>query len=164
MTDVTEPVDPLHYRRVLGHVPTGVTVVTAATPDGPVGVSMGTFTSVSLDPPLVGLLAAHDSRSWPIIRAAGRFCVNVLASDQEDLARTFARRRTNRFAGLDWRPASFSNAPVLAGVAAWIDCSVESVTPAGDHDFVLGRVHELEVEALRHPLIFFKGGYRTLAS
>ena len=107
------------------------------------GLSIGSFTSVSLDPPLVGFLPARASQSWPRIRAIGRFCVNVLSDDQEELARLFAAPHDDRFDTVKWRPAPYSGAPLLDGVAAWVDCAIESVIPAGDHVFVLGRVHEL---------------------
>jgi 3-hydroxy-9,10-secoandrosta-1,3,5(10)-triene-9,17-dione monooxygenase reductase component len=158
----TPAIDPLAYRRVLGHFPTGVTVVTAHADGGPVGLSIGSFTSVSLDPPLVGFLPARASQSWPLIRSVGRFCVNVLSAGQEELASLFAAPHDDRFGEVRWRPAPFSGAPLLAGVAAWVDCEIEAVVPAGDHDFVLGRVHELgAAEPARPPLIFFQGEYRT---
>jgi len=156
-------IDPVEYRRVLGHLPTGVTVVTASTPDGPVGLSIGSFTSVSLDPPLVGFLPAESSQSWPRIRAVGRFCVNVLGDGQEELARLFAAPHDDRFDAVRWRRAPFSDAPLLDGVVAWVDCEIESVVPAGDHHFVLGRVHELgSGRAGAEPLVFFRGDYRGL--
>ena len=156
-------IDPLEYRRVLGHFPTGVTVVTAATDTGPVGLSIGSFTSVSLEPALIGFLPARASKSWPAIRAAGRFCVNVLGAEQEKLARLFAAPHDDRFDTVDWQPAPFSGAPMLGGAAAWIDCAIESVVPAGDHDFVLGRVHDLGVTAPQAaPLVFFRGHYRAI--
>jgi len=156
-------IDPAEYRRVLGHFPTGVTVVTAITEDRPVGLSIGSFTSVSLDPPLIGFLPARASQSWPLIRDVGRFCVNVLGSDQEDLARLFAAPHDDRFDAVRWRPSPVSGAPVLEGVTAWMDCVLDSVVPAGDHHFVLGRVEALGADRPGdEPLVFFRGTYRTL--
>jgi flavin reductase (DIM6/NTAB) family NADH-FMN oxidoreductase RutF len=156
-------IDPAEYRRVLGHFPTGVTVVTALTDAGPVGLSIGSFTSVSLDPPLIGFLPARASQSWPQIEAVGRFCVNVLGSDQEELARLFAAPHDDRFDAVRWQPAPVSGAPVLAGVTAWVDCELEGVLPAGDHHFVLGRVRALGADRPGdEPLVFFRGAYRTL--
>jgi 3-hydroxy-9,10-secoandrosta-1,3,5(10)-triene-9,17-dione monooxygenase reductase component len=154
-------IDPARYRQVLGHFPTGVTIVTAITPGGPVGLSIGSFTSVSLDPPLVGFLPARASQSWPRIREIGRFCVNVLSDGQEELARLFAAPHDDRFDTVKWRPAPYSGAPLLDGVAAWVDCAVEAVIPAGDHVFVLGRVHELG-HGEGEPLVFHLGSYRSL--
>jgi len=155
-------VDPARFRQVLGHFPSGVTVVTALTVRGPVGLSVGSFTSVSLDPPLVGFLPALSSSSWPLIRDTGSFCVNVLAEDQEDMARLFATRGADRFTGRGWRAAPHSGAPILDGVLAWVDCDVEGVSEAGDHHFVLGRVRRLGVTGEGRPLVFFRGGYRAL--
>jgi flavin reductase (DIM6/NTAB) family NADH-FMN oxidoreductase RutF len=131
------------------------------TPDGPVGLSIGSFTSVSLDPPLIGFLPARTSRSWPGIRAAGQFAVSVLQAGQESVARTFAAPHDDRFDGVTWKPAPFSGAPVLDGSAAWIDCSIEAVSAAGDHHFGLGRVLDLGVlDEDADPLVFFRGQYR----
>jgi flavin reductase (DIM6/NTAB) family NADH-FMN oxidoreductase RutF len=155
-----EPVtfDSAKYRQVLGHFPTGVTVITAA-PDGtPVGMAVGSFASVSLDPPLVAFFAGQGSSSWPRIQTAGSFCVNILADDQEAVSRRFASKEEDKFAGLGWSPAG-SGSPLLEGVLAWIDCDIESVTDAGDHVCVMGRVRELEVAHDGAPLLFFRGGY-----
>jgi flavin reductase (DIM6/NTAB) family NADH-FMN oxidoreductase RutF/aminoglycoside phosphotransferase (APT) family kinase protein len=152
-------VDAARFRRVLGHFPTGVAVITAVDPAGaPAGMAVGSFTSVSLDPPLVGFLPDRSSTSFPRIRASASFCVNVLAADQRELCQRFASRGGDKFAGLDWAPAP-SGAPHLAGVAAWIDCDLVSVTDAGDHYFVLGRVRELDAVPDAAPLVFHRGGY-----
>ncbi len=152
------PVDSAQYRQVLGHFPTGVTVITAA-PDGePVGLAVGSFSSVSLDPPLVAFFAGRGSTSWPKIETAGSFCVNILAEDQEDVCRRFASKDTDKFAGLGWSPAA-SGSPLLDDVLAWIDCDIESVTDAGDHLCVFGRVRDLAVAREGGPLVFFRGGY-----
>lgn len=152
-------IDASYFRSVLGGYPTGVVVVTADTPEGPVGLAIGTFTSVSLDPPLVGFLPDKASTSWPRMEAAGGFCINVLADDQLDLCRRFAARGADRYAGLSWR-AGATGAPVLDGVLAWIDCTVESVADAGDHHFVVGRVVDLGIARDdAGPLLFFRGRY-----
>ncbi|HEY0487867.1 MAG TPA: flavin reductase family protein [Mycobacteriales bacterium] len=158
-----EPTDQLLFRGVLGQFPTGVTVVTASTPDGPVGLAVGSFTSVSLEPPLVGFLPAQTSSSWPLIEEAGAFCVNVLAEGQEDLARAFATPGADRFGDRVWTAAPHSGAPILDGVLAWIDCDVAGVNEAGDHHFVLGRVRALGATADGAPLVFFRGTYRALS-
>lgn len=152
------PFDSAKFRQVLGHFPTGVTVVTAAPEEGPVGMSVGSFCSVSLEPPLVAFFAAHTSSSWPGIKAAGSFCVNILSEDQEDMSRRFAGTEENKFEGVGWTPAG-SGAPLLDGVLAWIDCDIDSVTDAGDHVCVMGRVRDLEIGQDGAPLLFFRGGY-----
>lgn len=147
------------FRRVLGHYPTGVTAVTAIGDDGqPAGMAIGSFTSVSLDPPLIAFLPDRNSTSFSRIRTARSFCVNVLAEDQENVCRTMASGRHDKFASLNWSPSP-SGAPRLDGVVAWIDCDLESVADAGDHYLVMGRVRELHAHAERAPLLFFQGGY-----
>jgi 3-hydroxy-9,10-secoandrosta-1,3,5(10)-triene-9,17-dione monooxygenase reductase component len=160
---MTDPVaiDSAEFRRTLGHFPTGVTVVTAPGADGPVGMAIGSFTSVSLDPPLVGFLPTQSSSTWAAIKESGSFCVNILAADQLELCGVMASRSETKFDGVEWAPAA-SGSPVLAGVVAYIDCTIDAVHPAGDHDVVIGRVDRLEVlneEAL--PMVFFKGQYGT---
>jgi flavin reductase (DIM6/NTAB) family NADH-FMN oxidoreductase RutF len=155
-------IDSSLFRQVLGHYPTGVTVVTAAAADGsPIGLTIGSFASVSLDPPLVGFFVTTESERWKAIEASGSFCVNVLGSNQGDLCWQFAKSSiTEPFDGVDWQPSATTGSPVLADVIASIDCRIESVVPAGDHVFVMGRV-----EALEHahpdldpvPLLFYRG-------
>lgn len=153
------PLDATWFRQVLGQYPTGVSVVTGIGPQGePVGMAVGTFTSVSLDPPMVGFLPAKTSSSWPKIRASGSFCINILGQHQEHVCRAFASKDPDKFRGLTWRPAA-SGAPVIDGVVAWIDCELEAVHPAGDHLIVVGRVGALDVESQMLPLLFFQGGY-----
>lgn len=161
---MTDPaIDPATYRQVLGHFPTGVTVITSADDERRVGLAVGSFFSVSLDPPLVGFCVGHQSSSWPKIAAAGRFCVNVLAADQEEVSRGFATKATDKFAGLAYDAAPWSGAPRLGGALAWIDCELDAVHRAGDHDVVIGRVHDLAVPDEGTPLIFFRGGYAQLS-
>jgi len=150
---------PSGSARVLGHFPTGVVIVTAVDDGTPVGMAIGSFTSVSLDPPLIAILPAKASASWPSIAAAGAFCVNVLNAAQEALCRTFATTGADKFAGVPWQPSP-SGAPVLAGALAWIDCALEQLVEAGDHYSALGRVRSLDVSAdqATEPLVFFKAG------
>jgi 3-hydroxy-9,10-secoandrosta-1,3,5(10)-triene-9,17-dione monooxygenase reductase component len=152
-------IDTARYRQVLGHFPTGVTVITAAGPDGPAGLCVGSFASVSLDPPLVAFCAGDQSSSWPKIEAAGHYCVNILADDQEDIARVFAGRGEDKFAGIGWRPSVATGAPVIHDVLAWIDTRIEAVHQAGDHWIVVGRVLDLEIGHEGGPLVFFRGGF-----
>jgi 3-hydroxy-9,10-secoandrosta-1,3,5(10)-triene-9,17-dione monooxygenase reductase component len=149
--------DSTRFRQVLGHFPTGVTVVTADPGGKPVGLTIGSFTSVSLAPPLVGFLPGKSSTSWPEIERAGHFCVNVLAEDQAEACWAFAKDGDDKFASFSWSAAS-SGAPVLDGVLAWIDCDLEAVYDAGDHWFVMGRVRDLDASGGdAGPLLFFRG-------
>jgi 3-hydroxy-9,10-secoandrosta-1,3,5(10)-triene-9,17-dione monooxygenase reductase component len=151
-------IDEARFRQVLGHFATGVTVVTCLAGDRPVGLAVNSFTSVSLDPPLVAFCVSTASATWPRLRAVGAFCVNILADDQEALSRTFATHGLDRFLGVGWRPSS-SGAPILNGVLAWVDCTVEAEHPAGDHLIVVGRVRELDLVREGRPLVFYRGGY-----
>lgn len=148
-----------HFRQTLGNYPTGVAIITAMIDGVPAGMVVGSFTSVSLDPPLVAFFADNGSSSWAKIKASPTFCVNVLSSSQEQLSRQFVRRDGDKFEGVEWRPAPASGAPVLAGATAWIDCEVDSITQYGDHQMVVGRVRELGSDAPAAPLIFHRGGY-----
>lgn len=156
--------DPATFRRVLGRFPTGVVVVTAIDADGrPAGMAVGSFTSVSLDPPLLAFFPDRSSTSFPRIRSSGSFCVNVLSARQERVCRAFATKGADKFAGLTWRPAG-TGSPILDGVVAWMDCDIENIQPAGDHFIVLGRVRNLDAGAADQPLVFFQGGYGHFSS
>lgn len=147
-------------RDVMACFATGVAVVTAAHPDGPVGMVVNSFVSVSLDPPLVLFCAAHTSSTWPVIRATGHFCANVLAAHQEELARRFARR-CDRFAGVAYTSGR-TGAPVLREVHAHIECKIVETYEAGDHTLVLGRVVDLAANTDVSPLLFYRSAYRLI--
>lgn len=147
------------FRQVLGQFPTGVCVITAVQPDGrPAGMAVGSFTSVSLDPPLVAFLPDRKSSSWPKIQSAGRFCVNILGSEQEPVCRRFASKMPDKFEGLPYRLSDLGS-PIITGAIAWIDCEISSVQEAGDHFIVVGAVRNLQIESGGLPLLFFQGGY-----
>jgi flavin reductase (DIM6/NTAB) family NADH-FMN oxidoreductase RutF len=150
------------FRQVLGHFPTGVVIVTAISGGVPAGLSVGSFTSVSLDPPLVAILPSKASTSWPRIAAAKSLCINILTASQEELCRTFAISGADKFAGVSWH-SSPSGAPVLEGALAWIDCDLERQVEAGDHFIALARVRALDIgqDPITAPLVFFQGGYGT---
>ncbi len=148
-----------HFRTVLGNFPTGVTVVTAVDDGEPAGLAIGSFTSVSLDPPLVAFCPDKRSSSWPHIEAAGAFCVNILADDQVDVCNAFAGKGEDKFSEVTWDTTHLGS-PRIEGSLAWIDCSLEAVHDGGDHFIVVGRVNELDVARPdRGPLLFFRGGY-----
>jgi flavin reductase (DIM6/NTAB) family NADH-FMN oxidoreductase RutF len=144
---------------VLGAVPTSVVVITALDDGAPVGLAVGTFTSVSLKPPLVGFLPAMSSTSFPRVRKAGHFCANVLHKSQEHICRTFATSGADKFANLSWRPSPVTGSPLLHGVAAWIDCRITTVHEAGDHYIVVGEVTDLDAAPESTPLLFHRGAY-----
>ena len=155
------PVDPRTMRDVLGHFASGVTVVTADTAEGPLGFTCQSFSSLSLDPPLVVFAPSRASRTWPRLREIGRFCVNVLAEDQTRLAQTFARSGTDKFAGVPWTRGRHGS-PVLEDVVAWIDCELWAEYEGGDHTLVAARVLDLGADPTRRPLVFHRGSYGLL--
>jgi flavin reductase (DIM6/NTAB) family NADH-FMN oxidoreductase RutF len=155
------PIDPLSFRAVLGHFCSGITVVTSMTESGPVGFTCQSFSSLSLDPPLVFISPSATSTTWPIIREVGRFCINILSSDHEDVSAIFAVSGGDKFSGLDWS-RSTGDLPVLGNVVAWIDCSVQAEHYGGDHSIVVGAVEDLAASADVQPLLYFQGRYASL--
>ncbi|MFT3866500.1 MAG: flavin reductase family protein [Solirubrobacterales bacterium] len=164
MAGATTPaIDSGFFREVMAQVPTSVCVVAADHVEGPAGLSVGSFVSVSLDPPLVGVFVAATSTSWPRVAAARSFCISVLADDHEHVSRRFAVSGGDKFGGLEWG-RSPGGAPRLPGAVAWVDCELEAEYPAGDHTFVLGRVIELGAGPEADPLLFHRGGYRRISN
>jgi len=162
MSDGAEAVmrpDEASFRTVLGHFATGVTIVTSMDGDTPCGLAANSFTSVSIDPPMVLFCAAKDSSTWPKIKAAGSFAVNILGDDQEDICRVFATRGADRFSRIGWRASGGSSSPLLHEALAYVDCTIENEYDAGDHVVVIGKVIELGVTAKGGPLLFYRGGY-----
>lgn len=161
-------IDPMKYRQVLGHFPTGVTVISGMDGERPVGLTIGSFTSVSLDPPLVGFLPMVSSDRWQQIERSGSFCVNVFGVSHADLCWRFAKHSIEQpFEGVDWKPSAVTGSPIIDGVIAWMDCTIEQVVPAGDHHFVMGRLVDLEhadptTEPV--PLVFYKGGLGSFSA
>ena len=156
-------IEPADYRRVLGHYPTGVAAITSSDADGaPLVLVVGTFTSVSLDPPLVGFLPTRTSASWAAIAATGQFAVNVLGSDQAALCGQLAGRG-DKFAGVDYT-LSDEGLPLLTGALITIEASISATLEAGDHDFVLGAVRRLHVVREGDPLLFHRGNYGGFAA
>ncbi len=161
-SELTRPISE-HFRTVLGRLPTGVVVVAGGDREHPSGLVVGSFMSVSLEPPLVAVCVSRTSTSWPAIEAEGRFCANVLGEGQEELARRFARSGGDKFAGVGWSPAPATGSPLLDDVAAWIDCRIYQRYEAGDHWLVLGEVLELHGLAESGALVFHSGVIRPLS-
>ncbi|MFE3853796.1 flavin reductase family protein [Streptomyces griseorubiginosus] len=156
--DERAPLDPAEFRRVLGSFATGVTVITApGTP--PAGFACQSFSSLSLDPPLVAFMVGRTSGTWPRIAQAGVFCVNVLSAEQGELCRAFAVSGADKFAGVSHDPAPVSGSPRLAGTLAWIDCTIHAVHTGGDHLIVVGRVDALGTGEGERPLLFHRGRF-----
>lgn len=146
-----------HYKEVVSHYATGVVVITAMTPDGPVGFTCQTFGSLSLDPVLISFAAKSSGQSWPRIRSAGIVGISMLSADQEDLARGFARSSVDKFAGVAWSKAPHGS-PLLEGSLAHLEGEILSVTTYGDHDIAIVAVDYVQASAAS-PLLYYRGGY-----
>ena len=154
--------DALRFRATLGQFASGVVVATGSLDGEPAGFAAQSFTSLSLDPPLVALCPAKSSRSWPKLRVSGSFCINILAESQRSVSDVFARTGTDKFAELDWRPGT-TGSPVLTEALAYVDCELVEEHDAGDHTIAVGRVRDLGIlDAERGPLVFFRGAYQLL--
>jgi len=155
-------VDPRHFRHVLGSYPTGVSVITSVSTAGErCGLAVGTFTAISLDPPLVGFMPDKRSTSWRKIEKTGAFCVNILAAAQLEMCQRFASRGGDKFEGMS-HGHSPGGLPLLDDVLAWVECGIESVVELGDHMLVVGSVRAMERNEDGAPLLFYRGGYHTL--
>jgi 3-hydroxy-9,10-secoandrosta-1,3,5(10)-triene-9,17-dione monooxygenase reductase component len=159
---MTMTFDLAQFKDAMSRFTTGVTVISGIDDGQPVGFTCQSFVSLSIDPPFIAVAPARTSTSWPRIARAGSFCVNVLGDHQEDLGRTFAVSGGNKFEGVAWHPAPVSGSPVIDGSLAWVDCNVELVHDAGDHELIIGKVLDLDT-AEGSPLLFFRGNFATVA-
>lgn len=153
-------VDPTAYRHVMGHFPTGVAVVTTMWDGAMHGMTANALTSVSLDPVTLLVCFNRDSRTAAAVRKANMFAVNVLEEAQLELAHRFAKPGENHFVGLEVATDTYG-LPILEGALAHLVCRVTDVVTVGDHDIVIGEVEACEANR-GAPLIFFRGGYRSL--
>ncbi len=154
--------DTREFRRTLGQFASGVVIATGWHEGEPAGFAAQSFTSVSLDPPLVAVCPAKSSRSWPKLRNSGSFCINILTEHQQSVSDVFAQTGIDKFGDLDWRPGA-TGAPVLTGALAYIDCELVEEHDAGDHTIAVGRVRDLGVlNGEQGPLVFFRGAYELL--
>ena len=158
-------IEPLRYREALGHYASGITVVTTHIDGEPIGFTCQSFHSVSMSPPLVSFSVMSNSASYPKIRQAGRFAVNILSDAQVEVSNQFARRGTDKWRGIDWKESPLGN-PLIAGSLHWIDCEIHAEYAAGDHVIVIGEVKALNLQeaAATQPLLYFKGQYRNIAA
>ncbi|MDT4959803.1 MAG: hypothetical protein QOD31_3602 [Pseudonocardiales bacterium] len=153
--------DPQQLRRVFGSFPSGVAAVAALVAGEPVGIAASSFTSVSLDPPLVSVCIAHTSTTWPVLRTASRLGVSILSAGQEHAGRSLAGRTPDRFAAVPWRSTAHG-AVVLDGARAWFETTVEQHVRAGDHDIVVLRVHDLDAQHDIGPLVYYASQFHRL--
>ena len=158
-------VDADEYRTALGRFATGVTVVTFAGDDGDHGITVNSFTSLSLDPPLVLWNCDVEADSHELLPEAGHYAVNVLTDEQEWLSARFAgehREMDDPFEDVDVRRGE-TGAPLIAGTLAHVDCTLEATHEGGDHSIFVGRVEDLGVgDEEAEPLLFYEGGYRAI--
>ncbi len=158
----TSPIDPRELRTALGAFVTGVTVVTTLDAEGhPLGFTANSFTSVSLDPPLVLVCMGKRSSSRESFSTVGRFAVNILAEEQKNISSTFASKVADRFADLDWRTAK-TGSPIIADVVTWLDCELHDLIDAGDHMILIGRVVAFD-HITASPLGYCRGNYLSFS-
>ena len=161
MSSETSRVTSDQFRHAAGQFATGIAIATVVDTEGnPHGLTVNSFTSVSLEPPLVLVCIAHAAVTVECFRTAKYFGINILASDQRGLSDRFARKGHNRFEGIAWTPGE-TGVPVLAGVLAAIECEVHSTVRAGDHDIFLGEVLRTEVHE-KQPLLYFASAYHEI--
>ena len=147
------------FRKVLGKYPTGVTLVSSKDDQGPFAMVIGSFGSVSLDPPLVQFMPAKESGTWLRIKKTGRYCVNVLGEHQLDLSNSFFNKDKDPFEAIHWSESTLGS-PIIEGCVAWIDCLIGDVHEAGDHYIVIGEVKAIgATEKDEGPLLFLGGAY-----
>ncbi|OKI01264.1 flavin reductase [Streptomyces sp. CB02923] len=160
------PGERRHLRDVLGSFATGIVVLTAGRAE-PRGMTANSFTSVSLDPPLVLVCVARTAALHDLVLDEGAFAVSVLSADQEPVARRFADRSRPRgareFEAVEAAPGPHTGAPLLAGALAWLECRLTAVHDGGDHSIMLGAVLEAHRSAEEPALLFHGGGFRRLA-
>jgi len=148
-------------RSAFGRFPSGVTIVASMRAAVPTGMSASSFTSVSLEPPLVSVCVARTSTTWPVLRTADRLGVSVLGDGQEEIARTFAAKGVDRFANVEWEQTP-DGAVFIAGSALWLDTALMEELPAGDHEIALLRIRAIQAFPDIEPLVFHASRYRRL--
>ena len=151
-----------HFRTVLGHFASGVAIVTARDNGDAIGMTVQSFCSLSLDPPLILLCPGLSSTTWPRIEKAGRLCVNLLAEGQAGIARQFAQSGSDKYRGVGWVAAPATGSPILEEALGWIDCDIQAIHPGGDHLVVICRVLDLRAVPGIRPLVFFQSGFQRI--
>ena len=143
--------------------PSGIAAICALSDQGPVGLVASSFTSVSLDPPLVSVCIQRNSTTWPVLRTADRIGLSVLAEGQDDTCRQLASKSEDRFAQAAWRTDE-DGSVFIDGAALWLDCSIDGSIAAGDHEIVLLLINRLSADDDVAPLIFHGSRYRRLSA
>lgn len=161
-TTFASDLDSRLLRATFGCFPSGVTAVCALVDGEPLGIVASSYTSVSMDPPLVSVCMGSTSSTWPRLRHAARLGINVLAEGQGELCRQLAAKNTDRFAGIDFNTTE-DGAVLISESATWLECSIYSELDAGDHTIVLFEIHEVSREPHKLPLVFHGSTFRQLA-
>ena len=158
-------IEPSRFREALGHYASGITVITSQLDGEPLGFTCQSFYSVSLSPPLVSFSVMSRSSSYPRIRQAGRFAVNILSGKQVGISDQFARRGADKWQGVEWGESPLGN-PLIGGSLHWLDCTIHAEHVAGDHLIVIGEVKALSRQQApaTQPLLYFKGQYCNLGA
>lgn len=152
---------PQRWREIMGNFCSGVTIITSTTVEGPVGFTSQSFTSLSMEPPLIAFNVMNSSTSWPKIRQGSSFCVNILAAGSEALSTQFAKSGTDKFAGVNYRLSELGN-PILEDTLVWIDCTLYAEYDGGDHTIIIGQVDNMQAQKETDPLVFFRGKYTAV--
>ncbi|MEM7079600.1 MAG: flavin reductase family protein [Pseudomonadota bacterium] len=155
--------DQRELRNAMGNFCTGVVVVTGVSEGHPAGFAAQSFVSLSLDPALIAFCPGKSSSSWPKLRDAGSFCVNILSAQHKEVCDAMAQSGGDKFANIDWR-TGVTGAPILEDVIAYVDCDLEMEHDAGDHTIAVGRVRDFGVLVEQaEPLLFYRGAYGSFA-
>jgi flavin reductase (DIM6/NTAB) family NADH-FMN oxidoreductase RutF len=153
---VPDSVDPDTFRQALSRHPAGVAIVTLR---GPAGLTVTSFSSASLDPPLVSFYIGHGSSNWPLVRAATEFAVNLMGTGEQETATRFALKGADRFGPqTQWKPGP-GGLPLLAGATTHLLCSVHSLVTIGDHELVVGQVTDAIIGESAPPLLHHQGRF-----
>ena len=158
------PVSTDQFKAGLSAFAAGVTIVTTLDPSGkPAGLTVTAFSALSKAPPLCLVCIGHEADAYPSLRAASTYAVNLLASEQHELAVQFATHGSDKFAGVDHRPGPRTGCPLLAGAIASLECTIVSRFPSGDHDIIVGSVEGVENHT-GEPLVYFRGRFHGLGA
>lgn len=150
--------DEMSIRGAMSEFTTGVTIITTEEGGENYGFACQSFSSLSLDPPMILFTVMKTSRSWPHVKESGTFCVNVLAEDQESISAAFGRRGGEKFTTGTWELTPLGN-PLLRGSSVWIDCTVADVHEGGDHWIVTANIESIGQREDAKPLIYHRGSY-----
>ena len=163
MSDMRSVPADADLRRAFACFPTGVTAICALVDGRPVGMAASSFTSVSIEPPLVSVCMQNSSTTWRKLAPLARLGLSFLSSEHEDASRQLAAKSGDRFAGIDWQPSA-SGAVFIAGASVWLECSIHQRIAAGDHEIILLQIETLRAQPDVSPLVFHASRYRQLAA